>query len=87
MTPQERQSVLSNPDSRIDDAEMLRRMGRSGGKGQPSAPKEAAKGDVPDRVKSFLQGRPRGMSYTLTNGSVWDVLPDGTIRRGQAAAK
>lgn len=86
MTPAERQQVLANPDARIDDAEMLRRMGRPSSASTASRKTAAAAqpADVPAEVQAFLKGQPANKRYTLTDGSVWDVLADGTIRRGQS---
>jgi hypothetical protein len=79
MTPAERQAVIKNPQSRIDDAEMTTRMG---GAVKPVQTPSASSGKVPAAIAAFLKGKTPNKRYTLTDGSVWDVLPDGTIRPG-----
>ncbi len=81
MTPQERQKALSNQDARIDDAEMMRRMERGGASTSTASPKPAA-ASVPPNVATALQGQAKNKRYRLTDGSVWDVLADGTIVPG-----
>lgn len=79
MTPEERQGVLANPAARITDEEMSKRA--------KSAPSTAAKPDakstsVPPAVATALKGKKPNTRYKLTDGSVWDVLADGSIRPG-----
>ncbi len=85
MTPAERQRVISEPGTRITDAEMTKRANAA--KHAPATPKPAASAAVPPNVTAALQGLPRPKAgeisiHTLSDGSVWQVFPDGTIRPG-----
>lgn len=86
MTPEERQGVIQNPGARITDAEMAKRR---------SAPKEPGTGRqmmtetrrtapkkpfTTEQVTGFLKGQAKGKRYTMTDGTQWDYLPDGTIK-------
>lgn len=46
----------------------------------PPKARPAGPGDVPDAVRQVLQGQPPD-EYELSDGSVWVVAADGTIRR------
>lgn len=79
MTPEERQGVIQNPGARITDAEMAKRRTAGPAKAKGAAP-AAKKAFTPQQVEGFLKGQAKGKRYTMTDGTQWDYLPDGTIK-------
>jgi hypothetical protein len=76
MTADERQKVIRDPGNRIDDAEMAKRA--KAGTGAAAASKLTA-----DTFKAALSAQGKQLKpntrYTMSDGSVFDVLPDGSI--------
>jgi hypothetical protein len=87
MTPEERQAVLQDPTARITDAEMAKRTkaAAAGKAAKTASPDATAPGGeaAPSKkftsadVAGFLKGKPTGKRYRMTDGSVWDLYPDG----------